>query len=116
MREKKENVIYSEEFKKEKVLQIESGKYTACQIAKMLSTHRNTVYCWVKKYGKLPPTERIVIETESDYLKYKESQKDNQEMIKLIGKQQILIDYFTTLIKEANAHFSLDLEKLLKKK
>ncbi|MBL0026635.1 MAG: transposase [Saprospiraceae bacterium] len=74
------------------------------------------VYQWVKKFGKATRPDKIVIESDSDYLKVLELQKDKSNLERIVGKQQIRIDYYETLIEMIKEHYKEDMEKKFLKK
>ncbi|MBK6666115.1 MAG: transposase [Saprospiraceae bacterium] len=78
MSTKRTRKVFSESFKKHKVELIESGKLTTGSVAAQFDVSYTAVYQWVKKYGKLTPPDKIVIESDSDYLKVVELQKRSQ--------------------------------------
>jgi transposase len=116
MNTSKSKTIFSESYKKGKVKQILSGKTSIGHQAKLLNLSYTSVYKWVQKYGNIQKGEKIVIETDSDYLKLIELNKQVEEMERLIGKQQIQLSYFAEVIKEVKLHYGEDpTEKFLKK-
>ena len=116
MKEKKQRKVFSESFKKSKVNLIESGKLSVGATVKQFDVSYTTVYNWVKKYGKLKKPDKLVIETDSDYLKLVKVQKDKEHLERLIGKQQIKLDYYEELIALINEEYGGDIEKKFKKK
>ncbi|MBK8054988.1 MAG: transposase [Saprospiraceae bacterium] len=113
---KRTRKVFSESFKKQKVDLIESGKMTTGSVAAQFDVSYAAVYQWVKKYGKVSPPDKIVIETDSDYLKVLELQKEKSNLERILGKQQIRIDYYETLIEMAKEHYKEDIEKKFLKK
>ena len=105
MRHKRTRRTFSVEFKKQKVAQIEKGTLTVSQLAKMLAMSPSPIYQWLNKYGSGSITEKIVIETESDFLKFVESQKQVTKMEKLIGQQQMKISFYEELLSEIKLHY-----------
>jgi transposase len=116
MSTKKARKVFSESFKKQKVALIESGKMSTGAVATQFDVSYTAVYQWVKKYGKVSSPDKIVIETDSDYLKVLELQKEKSNLERILGKQQIRIDYYETLIEMVKEHYKEDVEnKFLKK-
>jgi transposase-like protein len=108
--------VYSESFKRAKVNEIIKGKTTISHLSALLGLSYTSVYKWVKKYGNLRSPEKIVIETDSDYLKLIESNKKNVEMERLIGQQQLQLSFLKEVLKEVELHYGEDpIEKFLKK-
>jgi transposase len=116
MSTKRTRKVFSESFKKQKVALIESGKMTTGSVSNQFDVSYTAVYQWVKKYGKVSPPDKIVIETDSDYLKVLELQKEKSNLERIVGKQQIRIDYFETLIEMVKEHYKEDIEKKFLKK
>jgi len=108
---KKGRKIFSESFKKDKVRLYETGKMTISQLSKLYEVSETALYKWVSKYRMTPASQRIVLETDSDYLQLLELQKRVDSMERLIGSQQIIIDYKEAIIKSASAHYGEDVEK-----
>ena len=116
MSTKKEIKVFSENFKRAKVAEIEEGKMTRSQVSKEFDVSYVAVGKWVKKYGKLPQKTRLVIETDSDYLKLVEVTKQKENLERIIGKQQIRLDFYEELLKVVKEHYGEDpIDKSLKK-
>ena len=111
MKSKKTRRVFSESFKIEKVHQLEHGQVTVGQLKKMYNVSATSIYRWKNKYGKLPATDLVVVEKDSEYLKVLSLQKKIEQMEKLIGRQQVLLDYYSGIIIEANSHYDDDIEK-----
>ena len=108
---KKTRRVFSESFKKDKVQLYEQGKMSVLQLSKLYDVSETSLYKWIGKYRTSPSSERIVVESESDYLKLVELQKRIESMTKLIGDQQIKIAYQQAVIKAASDHYEEDVEK-----
>jgi len=116
MRAKKQRKVFSESFKKAKVAMIESGRATTSAISQQFDVSYSAVYNWVKKYGKLQKPDRLVIETDSDYLKLVEVKKEKENLERLVGKQQIKLDYYEGLLEQIKEVYGHDIEKQFLKK
>ena len=81
------------------------------QLSKLYDVSETSLYKWIDKYRTSPRTERIVVESESDYLKLVELQKRLDSMSRLIGDQQIKIEYQRAVIKAVSEHYEEDVEK-----
>ena len=108
---KKTRRVFSEGFKKDKVKLYETGKMSVSQLSKLYEISETALYKWIEKYRTTPTSERIVVETDSDYLKLVELQKRVEKMERLIGNQQIEIEYRKAVIAAANEHYKEDIEK-----
>lgn len=103
--------VFSESFKRDKVHLYEKGKMSVSQLSKLYDVSETSLYKWIDKYRTSPRTERIVVESESDYLKLVELQKRLDSMSRLIGDQQIKIEYQRAVIKAVSEHYEEDVEK-----
>ncbi len=108
---KKTRRVFSEGFKKDKVKMYETGKMSVVQISRLYDISETALYKWIDKYRITPSSERIVVETDSDYLKLMELQKRVEKMERLIGNQQIELEYHKAIIEAAKAHYKEDIEK-----
>jgi len=108
---KKVRRVFSEGFKRDKVRLYETGKMTVPQMSRLYDVSETAIYKWIDKYRITPPSQRIVIETDSDYLQLLALQKRVETMERLIGNQQIQLDYQNSVIKTASEHYEEDLEK-----
>jgi transposase-like protein len=111
MKIKKVRRTFSKSFKKEKVRLLETGKIRVHELVKMYDVSTTSVYNWKKLYGRFPSREQVVIETDSDYLKLLKLKKEMSNMENLLGRQQMQVDYYRTLVVEANKHYEEDIEK-----
>lgn len=108
---KKTRRVFSEGFKRDKVRLYETGKMTVSQMSRLYDISETGLYKWIDKYRLTPRSQRIVIETDSDYLELLGLQKRVENMERLIGNQQILLDYKSSLLKAASEHYEEDIEK-----
>ena len=89
---KKQRKVFSENFKRDKVRLYETGRMTIRQLSTLYEVSETALYKWVDKYRTTPASQRVVIETDSDYLQLLELQKRVDVMERLIGSQQIKLD------------------------
>lgn len=108
---KKKRQTYSEEFRKEKVFQLESGEVRLVDLVKMYGISYPTLYNWKEKYGRLPAGDVVVLEKDSEFRKNKELRAQISSMEGLIGRQQMELDYYKQVVKQASANLSIDIEK-----
>lgn len=107
----RQNRVFSTEFKKEKVAQIEQGKLKVAEVSKMYGVSATAVYYWISKYSKLPKDERVVVEKRSEELRTLELLKKVGELEKIIGQQQIEIIFQKTVIEHGSKIIGEDLKK-----
>jgi transposase-like protein len=111
MEKKKVIKTFSTEFKKEKVGLIEQGKLTVLDLSRIYEVSPPAVYKWIRKYGKQPKTERVVLEKISESSKNIELMKKIAELERIIGKQQLQIIYKESVIECASELLGEDIEK-----
>ena len=103
--------IFSESFKRDKVRLYETGKMSITQLSKLYQVSETALYKWVDKYRNTPASERVVLESNSDYVALMALQQRVDKMERLIGTQHIRIDYLQSVIKSATTHYGEDIEK-----
>lgn len=102
---------FSEEFKKEQVHLIESGKATVTEIGKLYQVKPDNVSRWVKKYGSKEPPKQIIISHGEEFNRIKELERENKKLLEQIGRQQVDLVYKTELLRLAKEHLGDDFEK-----
>jgi transposase-like protein len=107
----KQRKSFSESVKRENVRKIEQGILSRSQVSKLYGISTTSVTRWVKKYGVLPPTEKVVIESESDYLELINQKKKVEELEKRLGRLYVQNVYLQEVIKSASEDLSMDIEK-----
>ena len=114
MKNSKSIRVFSLEFKKEKVALIEQGKLSVSDVCKTYEVSQTAFRKWLKKFGSLKPTERIVVEKTSEQVKNVELLKQIAELERVIGKQQLQLIYKDALIQSINKEIGVDIEKKYK--
>jgi transposase-like protein len=105
------NRVFSTEFKKEKVKLIESGKLKVLEISKMYDVSTSAIYIWISKYGQLKKDERIVVEKQSEAAKTLTLMQTIGELERLIGRQQVSLEYKDAIIELGSELLGEDLKK-----
>ncbi len=105
--------VFSPEFKKEKVALIEQGKLRVSEVCKVYQVSGSAVRKWLVKYGKLPKTERLVVEKTSEEKKNVELLKKIAELERVIGQQQLQLIYKESVIQCASEYLGDDWDKNL---
>lgn len=102
---------FSDNFKKEKVKEVEMGYTKVSQICKQYQVSDVSVYRWMTKFGSMKKKERIVIESKSDTAELLELKKKVAELEQIIGQKQVLIDFQQKMIDLAQDHYQVDIKK-----
>jgi len=105
--------IYSDEFRRARVKEFETGELTVNQICKMFGIKSTaTVYNWIYKYSIYNKKGVKIVEMkESSTDKVKQLQKKVAELERLLGQKQIKLDYFETMAELAKEKYDIDLKK-----
>jgi transposase len=108
----KENRIFSEEFKKSKVIEIEKNITSVSEIANEYDVSKRSIYYWIYKYSKvLKKGERKVIELESEAVKTKYLRERIRELERIIGLKQLNIEYLEKVIELGSEEVGVDIKK-----
>jgi transposase-like protein len=104
--------IFSDEFKKEKVSEIESGMLTISDLSRLYSVSSTSIYQWLYRYGnQYKKGIRMVVEKESEAFRSAELLRKVSDLERLLGQKQVEIEYLNRVIVEGNTHFECDLKK-----
>jgi len=105
---------FSENFRKEIVVQIESGELTVRQVSLAYEVKQDNVKRWIHKYGKEPLPKGILIQSPTEINKLMELEKESAKLKRIIGEQQIKIIYLEQSMKLAKERLGDDFEKKTK--
>jgi transposase-like protein len=111
---KSKNRTFSTSFKKEKVELIEKGKLSVRDVSALYQVSTTAVYKWLKKYSKLPKDERIVVEKISEEQKNKDLLKMIQNLECSLGRKQLELDYYKTIVDLVSEDTGEDIKKKYK--
>jgi transposase len=96
-------LIFSAEFKRQKVAEITAGKICITNFSKLWAIRKNTVYRWIYKYS--PEHKKgttMVIQLDSEATKMQESLQRIAELERILGQKQMVIDFNEKLIEIAS--------------
>lgn len=104
--------VFSEEFKKVRVQEYESGKFTALEISRLYNVSYSVVYTWIYRYSTYNKSGLKLVEmSKSRESKVKELQKKIKELEQIVGQKQIMIDYLETMMEVAKEELNIDIKK-----
>ena len=95
----KSHRTFSAAFKQEKVELLDRNKITVKELSKIYEVSATAIYKWKRQYSKLGKTERVVVEKISEARKNLELLKRIKELEQVIGKKQLELDYFKSVIE-----------------
>jgi len=99
MPKKKQNVPYTEAFRKEAVRRSEEEGVTAIQVAKELGLHVNQIYNWRNQFKRLS-------EKQFNSLNGVDYSKDESEEIRQLKREVKALKEERDFLKKATAYFS----------
>jgi transposase len=110
----KQNRYFSEEFKRQKVKDLERNLVTMAELCREYRVSRTSVYKWIYKYSmNRKRQERQIVERMSDTRKIKELQERIKELEQIVGQKQMMIDYKDKMIEIAEEMFHIEIKKKL---
>lgn len=112
-RHERQRRIFSEDFKRSKVRELELGLVTVLEVSRAHQVSTTTVYRWLSKLGSTQgeKQERLVVESLSDSVKLLEMKKQIAELERIIGQKQLLIDFQQKMLELAGESCGTDLKK-----
>lgn len=102
---------FSEEFRKEQVSLIETGKTTVSEVAKRYHAKPQSVRAWLSRFGKKSVPGRIMITTGKEFDRIVDLEKENRKLMELIGRQQVELLYKDGLLRLAKERLGDNFEK-----
>jgi len=103
---------FSEEFRIQKVKEIEQNQIKVSELSKLYGVTRSAIYNWIYKYSlNLKKGVIQVIEMESESKKSKTLQLRLAELERIIGQKQLQIDYLEKIIELGSEEVGIDIKK-----
>ena len=104
--------IFSEEMKREIVIQIEKNKISVSSASREYGVDRAAIYNWLNKYSRtLKRGQVIVVEKESEQRKNEELRAKIAELERVIGQKQMEIDFLNKVIEIGSQEVKVDIKK-----
>lgn len=108
---------FSEEFKKQKVQEIQSKSTTISEVCKAYEVADTNVRKWIAKYSSNYRKGIVtIVESESDTKKLIEAKKRIAELERLIGQKQIQLEFKDKMIELAEEYYQIDIKKKFESK
>jgi transposase len=106
------NRIFSEDFKKQKVKELDDKTISIVDLVNLYSISRTTVYKWLAKYSVHYHKEtKMVVQMESETHKLQLVLQRQAELERIIGQKQMEIDYLNKLLEISSHELKIDLKK-----
>lgn len=104
--------IFSEEFKRDRVADILSGKVSISSLSRSWQVSAQSIYTWIYKYSvDQKKGTTIVVQKDSESNKNIELEKKVAELERALGQKQMALDYLNKLIEIASKELDIDLKK-----
>lgn len=108
----KRNRIFSEEFKRSKVKELELKQITIAKLVMIYGVSRAAIYKWKEKYSvHYHKATKVVIEMESESAKTARLQEKVAELERIVGKKQLEIDFLNKLLEIGSEELGIDIKK-----
>lgn len=108
----RQNRYFSEEFKKQKVQEIEQNLTQITEIVIEYEVSRSSVYQWIYKYSQNRRRgTKQVIEVMSDTNKIKALKEQIKSLEQALGQKQMLLDFKSKVIELAEEEYKVDIKK-----
>ena len=111
-KEERKKRRFSEEFKRQKVKEIERKQTTVLEVSKAFQVRANNVYKWIDKYDiKDKKGLRLIVEMESETKRVISLLQKVADLERIVGQKQIVIDVQNKIIQLADEEYQLDIKK-----
>ena len=102
---------FSEEFKKQKVKDIQKGLITIKELSTLYKISRTSIYKWIYLYSTLEKGVKTVVQMESEELKTTFLLQKIAELERLYGQVSLERDFYKKLIEIASSEVGYDIKK-----
>ena len=108
----KYNRYFSDDFKRQKVKELESKRITIRQLCDIYKVSRTSVYKWLYKYSSTHQRgEKTVLQMDSEMLKTQQLLNRQAELERVIGQKQLQIDLLEKTLELASEELGYDIKK-----
>jgi transposase len=111
-REERQRRIFSEEFKRKKVKEIEQQLTTIAEVSRQYEVRANSVSKWMATYGQhYSKGVRTIVESQSDTAKLAALKAQVAELQRIIGEKQVQLEFKDKIIELAEEVYGVDIKK-----
>jgi len=115
--EERRRRVFSEEFKRKKVREIEQKITTIAEVSREYEVRASNVSKWLTRYStNRMKAVRTIVESESDTRKMFDQQQKIAELERIIGQKQLLIDFQAKMMELTEQEYGIDIKKKFEKK
>jgi transposase len=113
-RRERYNRYFSEEFKRQKVRDLERNLVSIPELCKEYQVSRTSVYNWIYKYSRMiRKGERQIVEKKSDTRTIQDLRERIKELERVVGQKQLIIEFKDKVIELAEETYGVDIKKKL---
>ena len=110
----RQNRYFSEDFKKNKVKELEKNLVSIGDISRTYEVSRTAIYKWVYKYFIMAKKNvKHIVEAKSDTKKIQILEERIKELERIVGQKQILLEFKDKMIEIAETTYGVDIKKKL---
>lgn len=110
----RQNRYFSEDFRRKKVSEIERNISTIAEISREYQVSNTAIRKWLYKYSLMRKRGvKQVVEAKSDTRKIQQLKDQINELERIIGQKQLLIDFQQKAIEIAELEYGIDIKKKL---
>ena len=104
--------VFSEEFKKARIKEYESGDFSVKEISRLFDIHEVIIYRWIHRYSTYNKKRAILVEMkDSAKQKLKDYEKRIADLERIVGQKQLNIDFLEKMIELAEQEYSVEIKK-----
>jgi len=110
--QERQNRYFSDEFKRQRVCDIECRLITIAEVCRQYQVSRTAVSKWLYKFSTMKKKkEKMVYESDSDTAKLKQMQERIKELERAVGQKQLKIDFLEKMIEITEQDLKIDIKK-----
>ncbi len=110
--EERRKRYFSEEFKREKIKELDKNLLTVTELCREYQVSRSAVYKWIYKYSGMKHKEyRQIVEPQSATRKVLLLKEEIKELQRAVGEKQLKIDFMAKIIDLAEEEYGVDIKK-----
>jgi transposase len=104
--------VFSEDLKRKKVREWEQKLTSVCELSREYQVSRSAIYKWIDQYSAMRKQKvKMVVESESDTQRIVALKKQVEELERLVGQKQVLLEFQGKMIDLAEEHYGVDIKK-----
>jgi transposase-like protein len=104
--------VFSEDLKRKKVREWEQKLTSVCELSREYQVSRSAIYKWIDQYSAMRKQKvKMVVEAESDTQRIVALKKQVEELERLVGQKQVLLEFQGKMIDLAEEHYGVDIKK-----